>query len=787
MTFLLLALSALVLALLVRRRRADDPAELRSTLITAGIGFLLSKFLSTGIAGPGGPLGFPKTPLPIAVVLQGVCFAGAALLLWTMLSRLTFHRARRSDLFWSLPFAILSLSFAASAEVHPLVAAAFGFPMVLRARWRSDLSAGTAALVALVSFLFALLHFIQFHLHFPPAYDVAFSAEVTRFAAWVQSLAILYVFSFLPRLVWGMNVTIRSVKTRLFVSHLLTGLVPLALIFVFWGLSSYLSVNSERAAIAARQIDEECSKLAGLLEEALSASEEPAPRLAHWAGLQERAHPGLRVWYADSVWSRVHGPAIADEAILPSWPDSLAQCGVVVMRGVAYVGARRIERNGRAAAVLLPIQSLLGQNLFRRIGAEAYLETRFGFDESGHALADDSESLPFSARVEGSEGRAMGAALVSTIEWDGTSWREQQRLVWARVGFLDAVRGLASNLPENQFNWVPLLFLAGVAVLFVLVELVTVGMVVSMGRSITRSLDALFRGAARLSEGNLRYRIPIEGRDDLWDVADNFNLMAQELEKAREAEIERQRLEGELNVARQIQSRLMPVETPTVPRTELAGTSLPARQVGGDYYDYLPLPDGRVGVIVADVSGKGVPAALLMSSFRAALLSQRLEVHGPAGILDRLNRFLHRSIEPGRFVTAFLAVFDPETGRLVYSNAGHNPPYWIQANGGLATLREGGLVLGLFRETPYAEDEVTLGAGDLVAFFTDGVTEAQNEFEEFWGDDRFLEILRSHPGKSCRRVLAEILEEVRDFSGESGQTDDITLVLTRWRGPASLA
>ena len=212
----------------------------------------------------------------------------------------------------------------------------------------------------------------------------------------------------------------------------------------------------------------------------------------------------------------------------------------------------------------------------------------------------------------------------------------------------------------------------------------------------------------------------------------------------------------------------------------------PANQVGGDFYDYIMLPGGRIAVVLADVSGKGIPAALLMSSFRASLLSQRL-TEGPAEILSRLNAFLHRSVEPGRFVTAFLGLFDLETGKFRYCNAGHNPPYVVGADGSVKTLREGGLVLGLFRESDYEEAEVALEVGDTLALFTDGVTEAQNAEEDLWGEERLLELLLAHQTSPCRRIVGEILTELRRFAGDEPQSDDITLLLARWRGPAEMS
>lgn len=795
MVYLLLALACvLIAALRGLRERGADPAAMRNALWLSGVGFLGLKLLSCGLLGPGGPLGVPTRPSTLVSVGVLVAWGLGSLVLWTGFSQLVFHRLRRMELLWVIPFGLMSVALGSRAEVHPLAAALLALPALVRVRWRHELSAGMSALVGLVGFLLALLHFLPLPLATPISISSAPAREAMQFASWAQSIAVLYIFVFLPRLVWGMNVQIRSVKTRLLVSHLLMGLVPILLVLIFWGLSTYLSVNGERAQIAARHLEAESHELARVLEASLADGE--VSDLSQWATLEEAAHGGLRFFReGDQGLERLRGDPVRAEEALALWPDTTLQSGVILLGTDAFLGARErfalADGRLRTAILLLPIDAALGANMVRRIEAEAYLDTRWVFDPNGELAATvGSDSLAGTAATLSSnlvprrprDTRAMGAAMVSTLGWNGSEWQPRQALLWARVGFFRAVRGLASNLQENPFNLIPLLFLAGVAVLFFLVEFVTLGMVVSMGGSITRALNALRRGTARLREGNLRYRIPIEGRDDLWDVADNFNQMAVELEKARELEIEKERLEGELSLARQIQARLLPGETPRVPRTELAGLSVPARQVGGDYYDVLNLPDGRAAFIVADVSGKGVPAALLMSSFRAALLSQRVEAHGPGETLSRLNRFLHRSVEPGRFVTAFLGVLNPDTGEVVYSNAGHDPPHWARPNGDTTLLREGGLVLGLFGDSVYAEASVTLEPGDLLALFTDGVTEAQNEFEEFWGEERFAELVRGHAEKSCRRLSQEVLEEVRAFSGDHGQSDDITLLFVRWRG-----
>jgi sigma-B regulation protein RsbU (phosphoserine phosphatase) len=287
------------------------------------------------------------------------------------------------------------------------------------------------------------------------------------------------------------------------------------------------------------------------------------------------------------------------------------------------------------------------------------------------------------------------------------------------------------------------------------------------------------RSVLPFEAGDLSHRIPVEGDDDLWEVAGAFNRMAAGLERGRQLEIERQRIEDELALARRIQTRLLPTAPPGVEGLELAGTSESAREVGGDYYDYLPLGDGRVALVIADVPGKGVGAALLMSGFRASLLSQDLSDADPAKFLGQLNRFLHRSVEPGRFVTAFLGVLDGRSGRLVYCNAGHNAPLLVGADGTVTLLETGGLILGILEHSPHEVGEAILRPGERLVLYTDGVTEAADESDEQWGEERLIESLRGASQEPCAGVVARIVEAVRRFEGARGASDDVMLIVAR--------
>jgi sigma-B regulation protein RsbU (phosphoserine phosphatase) len=274
----------------------------------------------------------------------------------------------------------------------------------------------------------------------------------------------------------------------------------------------------------------------------------------------------------------------------------------------------------------------------------------------------------------------------------------------------------------------------------------------------------------------------VAGNDDLWETAHRFNVMAEGLEQARELEKERDRLENELELARRIQARLLPSTPPRVPGLDVAGLSESAREVGGDYYDHLDLGGGRLLLVIADVSGKGVPAALLMSGFRASLMSQDTSGGAPDVVAGRVNDFLHKSVEPGKFVTAFFGFLEAATGRFVYVNAGHNPPLLLRAGGTVEMLEEGGLILGIMPDSAFRSGETTLAVGDVLLLYTDGVTEGANAAHEQFGEERLIASLRAAGTAPAHDIAHRIVREVRSFEGESGPADDITVLVARRTG-----
>ena len=253
--------------------------------------------------------------------------------------------------------------------------------------------------------------------------------------------------------------------------------------------------------------------------------------------------------------------------------------------------------------------------------------------------------------------------------------------------------------------------------------------------------------------------------------------VAQLVREKRIQEVERERIEQELRVARLIQQTLLPKEIPELPGWQISSYYQPAREVGGDFYDFLYFEDGRMGIVIGDVTDKGVPAALVMATTRSILRSTAHASISPGKVLEQANDLLHPDIPPKMFVTCLYAILDPVSGHLEYANAGHDLPHW-RHNGKVTELRATGMPLGLMPEMFYEEKEVTLGAGDSVLFYSDGLVEAHNPQREMFGFPRLARLLeeKGHGTPAIDYLLAELSA----FTGKDWeQEDDVTLVTLR--------
>jgi sigma-B regulation protein RsbU (phosphoserine phosphatase) len=323
--------------------------------------------------------------------------------------------------------------------------------------------------------------------------------------------------------------------------------------------------------------------------------------------------------------------------------------------------------------------------------------------------------------------------------------------------------------------------------MFVLAELVSlvIGFVIS--RRITRSVHDMYQGTLALQKGDLQHRIPVRRKDQLGLLAHSFNQMSASISRLLEEVSEKKRLEQELEIAREVQATLFPKQLPHPRGMAIFGGCEPARVVSGDYYDFIVEDEARLDIVVADISGKGISAALLMANLQAAMRNQLLSIkhdspedieNSLAEVVTQLNQQIYLNSPAEKYATLFLSRYDAETRRLSYCNAGHLPPILLEGQG-VQMLEPTGMVVGLFPNASYQAKSVEMSPGSTLAIFTDGVTEAVNGTDEEFGDERLLEALRGSRARTPEGIYKFVIEKIRAWQGDLPQHDDITLIIAK--------
>ncbi|MGC9197887.1 MAG: PP2C family protein-serine/threonine phosphatase [Acidobacteriaceae bacterium] len=332
------------------------------------------------------------------------------------------------------------------------------------------------------------------------------------------------------------------------------------------------------------------------------------------------------------------------------------------------------------------------------------------------------------------------------------------------------------------------------AAFFAVLEAVALLMSFRLSWTITRSVADLYEGTRQIDAGHLEHRIPVRRNDQLAALARSFNGMAQSVSELLLQQQEKDRLLHELAIAQEVQATLFPSSPTRAGTLEVHGTCLPARSVGGDYFDFIfgygrdqglqSNGSSHVTLALGDISGKGISAALLMSALHSAhrafsaAQAEAGVTASPAKLLKQLNKHLHRSTQSARYATLFLATYDPATRRLTYSNGGHPPPVVISQNGNVRHLDQGGPVVGLLEGVEYVQASVVLQPGDLLMAYTDGLTEPERDGQEF-GEQQLIDFVQARSQEPLTTLAAHMLQVVKEWIGDREQPDDMTVVLAR--------
>jgi sigma-B regulation protein RsbU (phosphoserine phosphatase) len=357
-----------------------------------------------------------------------------------------------------------------------------------------------------------------------------------------------------------------------------------------------------------------------------------------------------------------------------------------------------------------------------------------------------------------------------------------------------------------------------IAIVFAIIVLLALFVGTKLTRTITSAVDQLYQGTKHVNRADFSHRIKVQSTDQLATLANSFNSMTTSIEKLVQEQKEKQRLEGELAIAQEVQAQLYPKLITQLDTLEVHGFCRPARTVSGDYYDFLALNSDKLMLAVGDISGKGISAALLMATIHSAVRAYSIEDRSllrepalrepnlrepavvgtatgsglmlaselnetsvsPAALLTLLNHQLYESTPSAKYATLFLGIYDGATRRLTYANGGHLPPILISEDGSSQLLDCGGTVVGLFDNVSFPEATVQLRPGDVMVTYSDGVTEPENDYGEF-GEERLIQLVRSNRHLPLERITEIVTAAVADWIGDNEQPDDVTLVLARAR------
>ena len=345
------------------------------------------------------------------------------------------------------------------------------------------------------------------------------------------------------------------------------------------------------------------------------------------------------------------------------------------------------------------------------------------------------------------------------------------------------------NIGDLTFSQVLLLILGVIGGLFLLIQAIALWMGIHLARSITDSVDGLLVGTHRVQAGDFTHKVSMIAKDQLGELTQSFNSMTTSITGLLAEKAEKDRMEQDLRVAREIQMSLLPDPGLEVPGFVISTHCVSAREVGGDYFDVLQLDNDHVAVLVADVAGKGTSAALYMAELKGIVLSLSQLYFSPRDLLINANKIISQQLDSRSFITMTYAIVDKNSGTLTYARAGHAPLLHVPGPGssvsGIRRLMPNGMALGLKLDTGgmfnevLVEESLTLAPGDTLIFYTDGITEAMNEKFESFGEEQLLASIDAHRDYDPGKLRQQIISEIEAFVGKGMQHDDMTLILLR--------
>lgn len=591
----------------------------------------------------------------------------------------------------------------------------------------------------------------------------------------VVLVGLVALFGLIRRTVRG---AIWRLRNRLIAAYLLIAVVPVVLILLLAGLAGYAVIGQMAVYLVNTELRQRGDALlrqaTGLARIPVGADAERG--LNRFADFMRNLFPefelragGTRDLRFPSTSTLEHPPE--------GWPSRSRDLVLREVKGEARLFAWAfVNTNNEKVTVVAPVTHDVLAGLAPGIGDVNFIPVTgppvMGPQQRSH-IPPPKNAFDFQIR---------GYIPTDVPYWDSPEKKPRELLlvVDSRVS---TVLGMVFQKGDWADKW--LTVFAAVAVMFLVMELVSLISGIRLSRTITGAVHELYEGTQHVKEADFSYRIPVKGNDQLAELSQSFNTMTQNLGRLMVVAKEKERLESELEIAREVQNQLFPKDVPFTRTLELKGVCHPARMVSGDYYDFMALGESSLAFAIGDVAGKGISAALLMATIQSTMRTQLSTSNGAgpaslstAKLVANLNRQLFATTAPEKYATFYFAMYDDLTQALRYTNAGHLAPMLLRGNT-ITTLDSTGTVVGAFAVARYTEKTVQLQHGDMLLAYTDGIVEPENVFGEMFGEERLKDLLIKYAQADSSEIIARTMEAVNQWTGAGELQDDMTMVVAR--------
>ncbi len=611
--------------------------------------------------------------------------------------------------------------------------------------------------------------------------------------------------------IWARRHLLWSLRNRLGIAYLFIAVVPVLLLLTMAGLAAYLLYWQLGSYVLFTEMQnrvERVANVAGTMATSYAIEASSGRRVAALAIPEDTPTylkaamtelPGLKIetGKGEEFLRSADGSLQESFAGLVLKGQTLALRAVVVRPTIAgrvlvsatvpvtpeLIGTLAPELGPLRFDVLRPAKSVSLRDVPVVINRQRY--TRF------EQIGTQGRSIPRAVNLF--DKLVTGVVGLEVLDQDRKSPDEPPARLFASFSTRPSLLNRRLFSPLGELGGIAVTALLVVGAIFLLLEFGALLTGIILTRTITTAVDDLYLATQHVQRGDLSYRVGVRQQDQLGALGNSFNSMMQSVSTLIEVQGQRQRLENELSIAREVQQQLFPHALPQVPGVELEAICRAARIVSGDYYDFIRLGPERLAIALADISGKGISAALLMASVQAALRSDVLRHRGEqlgsnqsqintAEIISHLNRHLFRNTSDERYATCFFAVYDARERRLTYTNAGHLPPLYISGDR-VQKLEAGGMVVGLFNDVPFEQGTLEIESGGLLLAYSDGLIEPENSLGEEFGTERLIEVVLRNRSASPHIIAESMMRAAQAWSGTPEQADDMTVIVARLSPP----